>query len=181
VRVKNSAPWQFPLLDRTFAKMGVQVFHEDGWSRTEVPDGLKVKEPFTRNILQKVEAAPWPYVPVDLLPIFVALGARAEGSMMFWNKVYDGAMGWTTELSKFGAHVFQSDPHRLVTFGGKPLHAAEVESPYIIRVAIALLMIAASVPGRSMIRNATPIRRAHPRFVENLCSLGAKIEWVEGD
>jgi len=181
VRVKNSAPWQFPLLDRTFAKMGVQVFHEDGWSRTEVPDGLKVREPFTRNILQKVEAAPWPYVPVDLLPIFVALGARAEGSMMFWNKVYDGAMGWTTELSKFGAHVFQSDPHRLVTFGGKPLHAAEVESPYIIRVAIALLMIAASVPGRSMIRNATPIRRAHPRFVENLCSLGAHIEWVEGD
>lgn len=181
VRVKNSAPWQFPLLDRTFAKMGVQVFHEDGWSRTEVPDGLKVREPFTRNILQKVEAAPWPYVPVDLLPIFVALGARAEGSMMFWNKVYDGAMGWTTELSKFGAHVFQSDPHRLVTFGGKPLHAAEVESPYIIRVAIALLMIAASVPGRSMIRNATPIRRAHPRFVENLCSLGAHIEWMEGD
>ena len=25
------------------------------------------------NILQKVEAAPWPYLPVDLLPIFVAM------------------------------------------------------------------------------------------------------------
>jgi UDP-N-acetylglucosamine 1-carboxyvinyltransferase len=181
VEVRNSVPEQFPLIDRTFAKFGVEIIHENGWSRSVTHGPLKVKEPFTRNILQKVEAAPWPYLPVDLLPIFVALGVRAEGSVMFWNKIYDGAMGWTSELSKFGGHAFLSDPHRMVTFGGKPLHAAEVESPYIIRVAIALLMVAASIPGRSVIRNATPIRRAHPRFVENICTLGARIEWVEGD
>ncbi len=171
----------FPLLDRTFAKFGVQIVHEDGWSRCVVDGPLKVKEPFTRNILQKVEAAPWPYVPVDLLPIFVALGVKAEGSVMFWNKVYDGAMGWTSELAKFGAHAFLSDPHRMITFGGKPLSPAEVESPYIIRVAIALLMVAASIPGKSVIKNATPIRRAHPNFVEHIGELGARMEWVEGD
>jgi UDP-N-acetylglucosamine 1-carboxyvinyltransferase len=179
--VKNSAPEQFPLIDRTFAKFGVQIVHEGGFSRALVDGPLRVKEPFTRNILQKVEAAPWPYLPVDLLPIFVALGVRAEGSTMFWNKVYDGAMGWTSELSKFGAHAFMADPHRIVTFGGKPLAAAEVESPYIIRVAIALLMVAASIAGRSVIRNAAPVRRAHPRFAENVRALGAQIEWVEGD
>lgn len=179
VRVKNSQPEQFPLIDRTFAKFGVEIRHEDGWSRAITHGPLKVKEPFTRNILQKVEAAPWPYLPVDLLPIFVALGVKAEGSVMFWNKVYDGAMGWTSELSKFGAHAFLSDPHRLVTFGGKPLSPAEVDSPYIIRVAIALLMVASSIPGRSLIRHAAPIRRAHPHFVENICSLGANIEWAD--
>jgi UDP-N-acetylglucosamine 1-carboxyvinyltransferase len=179
VRVRNSTPEQFPLIDRTFAKFGVRVTHEGGWSRAEVGEkGLRVNEPFTRNMLQKVEAAPWPYLPVDLLPIFIALGVKAEGSMMFWNKVYDGALGWTSELSKFGAHAFQSDPHRIVTFGGKPLVPAEVESPYIIRVAIALLMVGAAIPGRSVIRNALPIRRAHPRFVENLGRLGARIDWV---
>ncbi len=181
VQVKNGAPEMFPLLDRTFAKFGVQIVHEDGWSRCVTNGPLKVKEPFTRNILQKVEAAPWPYVPVDLLPIFVALGVKAEGSVMFWNKVYDGAMGWTSELAKFGAHAFLSDPHRMITFGGKPLSPTEVESPYIIRVAIALLMVAASIPGKSVIKNATPIRRAHPNFVEHICELGARIEWVEGD
>jgi UDP-N-acetylglucosamine 1-carboxyvinyltransferase len=181
VQAKNSAPHQFPLIDRTFAKFGIHVVHEGGWSRARVDGPLKVREPFTRNILQKVEAAPWPYLPVDLLPIFIAIGVRAEGSAMFWNKVYDGALGWTSELSKFGAHAFLSDPHRMVTFGGKPLAPAEVESPYIIRVAIALLMLASSIPGRSIIRNAAPIRRAHPRFVENLTKLGAHIEWQEGD
>ncbi len=181
ITVKNSAPEQFPLIDRTFAKFGVQIVHEGGWSHTVVDGPLKVRQPFTPNILPKVEAAPWPYLPVDLLPIFVALGVKAEGSMMYWNKVYEGAMGWTSELSKFGGHAFQSDPHRIITFGGKPLSAAEVESPYIIRVAIALLMLAASIPGKSTIRNATPVRRAHPRFAENVRDLGAQIEWVEGD
>ncbi len=181
ITVKNSAPEQFPLIDRTFAKFGVQIVHEGGWSHTVVDGPLKVRQPFTPNILPKVEAAPWPYLPVDLLPIFVALGVKAEGSMMYWNKVYEGAMGWTSELSKFGGHAFQSDPHRIITFGGKPLSAAEVESPYIIRVAIALLMLAASIPGKSTIRNATPVRRAHPRFAENIRDLGAQIEWVEGD
>jgi len=179
--VKNSAPEMFPLIDRTFAKFGVEIVHEGGWSRAVVAGPLRVREPFTKNILQKVEAAPWPYLPVDLLPIFVALGVKAEGSTMFWNKVYEGAMGWTAELSKFGAHAFMADPHRIVTFGGKPLAPAEVESPYIIRVAIALLMLAASIPGRSVIKNASPVKRAHPHFAENIRRLGAQIEWVEGD
>ena len=48
----------------------------------------------------------------------------------------------------------------------------------IVSVAIALFMVAASIPGRSEIRNATPIRRAHPHFVENLRSLGARVEWT---
>jgi len=180
VRVKNPVPEQFPLIDRTFAKLGAFVTHEHGWSRVVVEGGaLSVREPFTRNLLQKIEAAPWPYLSADLLPIFIALGVRAQGSMLFWNKVYDGALGWTSELAKFGAQAFQSDPHRVITFGGKPLSAAVVESPYIIRVAIALLMVAASIEGRSAIRHAAPIRRAHPQFVENLVALGARIEWRE--
>ena len=38
-------------------------------------------------------------------------------------------------------------------------------------------MVAASIPGRSVVRNAEIIKRAHPRFVENLRSLGADLEW----
>ena len=38
-------------------------------------------------------------------------------------------------------------------------------------------MVAASIPGRSVVRHAEIIRRAHPRFVENLRSLGADLEW----
>jgi len=178
VAVKNANPEQFPLIDRAFSKFGVEIVHEDGWSFSR-PDGpLRVRTPFTSYILPKIEAAPWPYLPVDLLPIFVALGACAEGQMLYWNKVYEGALGWTSELAKFGAHALQCDPHRVITFGGKHLAPATVESPYIIRVAIALFMVAASIEGQSTILNADPIRRAHPRFVENLVAIGADVEWA---
>ncbi|MDR3511870.1 MAG: UDP-N-acetylglucosamine 1-carboxyvinyltransferase [Caulobacteraceae bacterium] len=179
VEVRNGAPDQFQLLDRTFAKFGADIVHLGGWSRVRPAGALKVRPPFTAHLTQKVEAAPWPYVPADLLPIFIALGVRAEGSMLFWNKVYEGALGWTAELAKFGAQVVACDPHRVITVGDRPLAPAEVESPYIIRVAIALLMVAASIPGRSVIHNADPIRRAHPHFVENLRGLGADVAWED--
>ena len=54
---------------------------------------------------------------------------------------------------------------------------AVVDSPYVIRAAVALTMVAAAIPGRSVVRNAEIIKRAHPRFVENLRSLGAELEW----
>ncbi|OYW44085.1 MAG: UDP-N-acetylglucosamine 1-carboxyvinyltransferase [Sphingomonadales bacterium 12-68-11] len=179
IAVRNSNPENFALIDRTFEKFGAEVRHADGWSRLDAPPRLKVQENFTSHLITKVEAAPWPYIPADLLPIFIALGVKAEGQVMFWNKVYEGGLTWHTELSLFGAHTLLCDPHRLITFGGDRLAPATVTSPYIIRVAIALLMVASSVEGESTILDADPIRRAHPGFIDNFVSLGADVQWVD--
>jgi UDP-N-acetylglucosamine 1-carboxyvinyltransferase len=107
----------------------------------------------------------------------IALSTRATGTIHFWNKVYENGFSWMPELAKFGAHVVVLDPHRIVVFGDRPLRPAVVDSPYVIRAAVALTMVAAAIPGRSVVRNAEIIKRAHPRFVENLRSLGAELEW----
>lgn len=178
IQVRNDHPEHFDLIDRTFEKFGAHVQHENGWSRLDAGAKLKVEENFTSHLITKVEAAPWPYIPADLLPIFIALGVKAEGQVMFWNKVYEGGLTWHTELSLFGAHTLLCDPHRLITFGGDRLAPATVTSPYIIRVAIALLMVASSIEGESTILDADPIRRAHPNFIDNFVSLGADVQWV---
>ena len=177
VRVKNSLPHHLDLITRSFAKLGVKIGHAGDTAIVRRRQKLVVQEPFTTNLLPKIEAAPWPYFPVDLLPCMIALAVRAEGAVMFWNKVYEGGFTWMSELSKFGAHVVVSDPHRITVFGAKPLRPAVVEAPYIIRAAVALYMVAASIPGRSVVKNADTIKRAHPNFVENLRSLGAEVEW----
>jgi UDP-N-acetylglucosamine 1-carboxyvinyltransferase len=179
ISVRNNAPEHFDLINQTFAKFGADVQHGDGWSRLRAPAELKVRENFTSHLITKVEAAPWPYIPADLLPIFIALGVKAKGQVMFWNKVYEGGLTWHTELSLFGAHTLLCDPHRLITFGGDRLAAATVTSPYIIRVAIALLMVASSIDGESTILDADPIRRAHPGFIDNFVSLGADVQWTD--
>ena len=55
IAVRNTAPEQFPLIDRTFAKFGVDVVHRDGWSRASREGPLRVRRPFTQNILTKVD------------------------------------------------------------------------------------------------------------------------------
>ncbi|MGO8673735.1 MAG: UDP-N-acetylglucosamine 1-carboxyvinyltransferase [Capsulimonadaceae bacterium] len=178
VRVENSIPHHFPLINRVFSKFGVQIDYEDGHSIVRAGQPLVIKKPYTPSVSTKIEGAPWPYFPVDLLPPMVALAVRSEGSVLIWNKVYEGAFGWVSELQKFGANVLLCDPHRLIVFGTPRLLPSEVETPYIIRVAVALYMVASSIDGESVVRNARSIRRAHPRFVENLKNLGASVEWV---
>ncbi len=177
VRVKQSLPHHFDLITRSFAKLGVKVEHSGDTAIVRRRQKLVVEQPFTTNLLPKIEAAPWPYFPVDLLPCMLALAVRTEGAVMFWNKVYEGGFTWMTELAKFGAHAVVSDPHRVTLFGARPLRPATVEAPYIIRAAVALYMVAASIPGKSVVKNADTIKRAHPNFVENLRSLGADVEW----
>ncbi|MFI5337499.1 MAG: UDP-N-acetylglucosamine 1-carboxyvinyltransferase [Opitutales bacterium] len=177
VRVEKSLPQHFDLINRSFAKLGVKIEYEGDTALVRPKQKLVVQEPFTTNLLPKIEAAPWPYFPVDLLPCMIALAVRAQGAVMFWNKVYEGGFTWMSELSKFGAHIVVSDPHRITVFGAKPLRPAVVEAPYIIRAAVALYMVAASIEGRSVVKNADTIKRAHPDFVENLRTLGAQVEW----
>jgi UDP-N-acetylglucosamine 1-carboxyvinyltransferase len=179
VRVTHSLPHHFDLISRAFGKLGVVVEHEGETAVVRRDQRLIIETPYTSNLLTKIEAAPWPYFSVDLLPLMVALSTHAQGTVHFWNKVYENGFSWIPELAKFGAHAVVSDPHRLIVFGARPLRPAVVDSPYVIRAAVALTMMAASIPGRSVVRNAEIIRRAHPRFVENLNSLGAQLEWEE--
>jgi UDP-N-acetylglucosamine 1-carboxyvinyltransferase len=179
VKVRNAVPEHFPLIQKAFMKFNVKVEYEGDTAIVKQNEKLRIIQPYTKNLLQKLEAAPWPYFPADLMPLMIALAVKSEGSMMFWNKLYEGGFFWIPEMIKFGAHIIMCDPHRVIVYGNKPLKATTVESPNIIRATVALMMIALTTEGQSTIRNADSIKRAHPNFVENLNSLGANLEWRE--
>jgi UDP-N-acetylglucosamine 1-carboxyvinyltransferase len=179
IKVRNAEPEHFPLIQKAFGKFNVKVEYEDDTAVVKQNEELKIVQPYTKNLLQKLEAAPWPYFPADLMPLMIALATRSEGSIMFWNKLYEGGFFWIPEMIKFGAHIVMCDPHRIIVYGNKPLKATQVEAPNIIRATVALMMVALTTEGQSTIRNADSIKRAHPNFVENLNSLGADLEWVD--
>lgn len=178
IRVETDCTPHMKLIVRQLEKLGMSITQEDtaltvtGWSR-------EIQEPLTSEMLQKIEAAPWPYFPADLLPQMIGVSIGCTGNIMFWNKIYEGALAWSSELANFGAKVHLSDPHRLVVFGGNPLRPATVEAPYIIRVVMALFIAAVQIEGESKIKNADPLKRAHPHFVEKMIAMGADVEWKE--
>lgn len=179
IKVHNSVPEHFPLINKSFAKFNVRIEYEGDTAIVRENQDLKIIEPYTKNLLQKLEAAPWPYFPTDLMPLMIAIAVKSEGSMMFWNKLYEGGFFWIPEMIKFGAHIVMCDPHRVIVYGNKPLRPAEVDAPNIIRATVALMMIALTIDGESTIRNADSIKRAHPNFIENLNTLGANLEWID--
>lgn len=178
IRVNNAEPEFFPLINKTFNKFGVKIEYEGDTAIVKPVSKLVIQEPYTKNMLQKIEAAPWPYFPADLIQLMIALAVKSEGNIMFWNKLYEGGFFWIQEMMKFGAHIVMCDPYRIIVFGDKPLSPATVDSPNIIRATVALMMVALTIKGESLIRNADSIKRAHPNFVENLQKLGADISWV---
>lgn len=177
IRVHKAAAKHFPLINRAFKKLGVLIEYEGETAVVKEGQSLVVENPFTENMIQKIEAAPWPYFPVDLMPLLIALAIKAKGEVLFWNKVYEGGLFWAPELLKFGAKITLADPHRIIVFGGNRLEPAAVDAPNIIRAAIALTMLALAIPGTSTIRSADSIKRAHPHFEEKLKQLGADITW----
>ncbi len=179
VKVTNAIPQYFPLINKVFKKLGVTIEYEGDTAIVRKNQTLEILSPYTKNMLPKIEAAPWPYFPADLLPLMVALAVKADGSIMFWNKLYEGGFLWIPELVKFGAQAIMCDPHGIIVYGNKTLKPATVNAPDIIRATVALLMLALTIEGESKIHNADSIKRAHPNFIENLNKLGADIEWVE--
>ena len=179
IRVNNAEPNFFPLIVKAFKKFGVDIEYEGETAIVKPAGELKILEPYTKNMLQKIEAAPWPYFPADLIQLMIALAVKSKGNIMFWNKLYEGGFFWIQEMMKFGAHIVMCDPYRIIVFGDKPLSPATVDSPNIIRATVALMMVALTIKGESVIQNADPIKRAHPNFVENLQRLGADISWIE--
>lgn len=175
--VKKINPHYFHCFTSAFQKLGLSLKLSENKVILESGQTIKIDQPFTANMLPKIEGAPWPYFPVDLLPLMIALSTKAKGEIMFWNKVYEGGFFWIQEMTKFGAHIHMSDPHRAIVFGSKPLKPAEVDAPNIIRPTVALSMMALSIKGKSIIHNADPIKRAHPNFVQKIKSLGADISW----
>jgi len=179
IEVEDALPQHMPLVIRTFGKLGVEINYDGNTAVVEENGELRVRKGFTFNKLVKVEAAPWPYFPGDILPLMMALATKAKGEVLFWNKLYEGAFFWVPEMVKLGAKVVMCDPHRVIVWGGLPLKGTILNAPPIIRATVALYMMAVVAKGQTEINNAGSIIRAHPNFVEKMVSIGAELKWVE--
>lgn len=178
VVVKNAIPELMHNIIATFAKFNVEIKRDGDSLIVEKDQDIRVIEKEGRGILN-IKAQPWPALPIDTMPLFIALSlASKSGQILFHNWMYDAGLFWTSELLKYGANVVMCDPHRVIVIAGNKLRGATIEAPYIIRAVVALTMAAMVAEGESTILNADALYRGHPYFSENLIRMGAKIEEI---
>ncbi|MDF3130544.1 UDP-N-acetylglucosamine 1-carboxyvinyltransferase [Kiritimatiellaeota bacterium B1221] len=125
--------------------------------------------------IPKIEDGIWPAIPSDLMSLLIVVATKAEGSILFFEKMFESRMVWTDRLISMGARLVQCDPHRVLVTGPCDLSGSHQTSPDI-RAGMALILAALSAEGESIIENAQMIDRGYQEMDLRLRELGADIE-----
>jgi UDP-N-acetylglucosamine 1-carboxyvinyltransferase len=179
VLIKNASPEHLRMTMLIYDRLGVRpeirgkdVFISSGQPLTVVPD--------LGDAIPKVDDAPWPGFPPDMMSVSVVVATQSTGTVLFHEKMFESRLYFVDKLIGMGARIVLCDPHRCIVQGPSQLHAEPqgISSPDI-RAGMALLIAALCARGTSTIRNIRQIDRGYEHIEAKLQALGASIERVK--
>ncbi len=162
------------MIKMTFARLGVDFEIRDNAVHVPAHEKLVVRNDF-HNEIPKIDDAPWPAFPTDLMSIVITVATQAQGTVLFFEKMFEGRMFFVDGLISMGARIIMCDPHRIVVVGPAQLYGATLESPDV-RAGMAMVIASLAAQGTSTIYDIRQIDRGYERIDEKLRALGAKIE-----
>lgn len=176
--LKGVEPQHLRMIRLGFERIGIS-FVIDGPSSILVPK--KQKRILAKEVgghTAKIDDAPWPGFPADLLSIITVCATQMEGSILVHEKMFESRMFFIDWLIRMGADIILCDPHRAVVNGPSPLIGSELSSPDV-RAGMALVIAAACAQGESVIQNIYQIERGYENLSGKLQALGLDIERTE--
>jgi UDP-N-acetylglucosamine 1-carboxyvinyltransferase len=176
IQINGAAPEHLGMIRMVFERLGVHFFVQG--DTVSVPSG----QPMTMmddmgGAVPKIDDAPWPGFPTDLLSIALVVATQARGTVLIHEKMFDSRLYFVDRLIAMGARIILCDPHRAVVVGPSPLHGETLQSPDI-RAGMALLIAALCAQGESVIHNIQQIDRGYEHIETKMKALGACIERV---
>ena len=172
--IKNVVAEDLRMVRVVYNKLGVgfELRGNDLWVPADQP--LESGNDF-HNEIPQISDAPWPAFPTDLMSIAITMATVSRGTVLFFEKMFEGRMFFTDSLRSMGARIILCDPHRAVVVGPAKLYGATLESPDV-RAGMALLIAALAAEGQSTIYNIRQIDRGYERIDQKLQALGANIQ-----
>jgi UDP-N-acetylglucosamine 1-carboxyvinyltransferase len=177
VTIKDARPKDLRFVFKTLSRIGIHptVNGEDITIDGSKP--LKISKDLSGRI-GSIYSGPWPAFPTDLMSVTIVAATQAEGTIVFFEKMFEGRMFFTDKLMAMGANIVLCDPHRIVLNGSVKLLGAHVSSPDV-RAGMAMLMAAAIAKGTSKIDNIYQIERGYYDIENKLAGLGIDIKRIE--
>lgn len=177
LQLDSVMPDEMRVIERPFARLGVHwEFNPDGALWLPAQQEMRVHEGYGRAI-PKIEDGIWPSVPSDVMSALIVLATQTEGTLLFFEKLFESRMYFVDHLIGMGARIVQCDPHRIIVQGPASLRGTTVSSPDI-RAGMALVIAALCAQGETIIQNAERIDRGYEAIDASLRALGADIERI---
>jgi UDP-N-acetylglucosamine 1-carboxyvinyltransferase len=178
VLIHNASPEHLRMTLLVYQRLGVcvEIRGDDIWVPAQQP--LTVV-PDLGDAIPKVDDAPWPGFPADMMSVSIVVASQSSGTVLFHEKLFESRLFFVDKLIGMGARIVLCDPHRCIVQGPSRLHAEPqgIASPDI-RAGMALLIAALCAKGPSIIRNIGQIDRGYEQVEEKLRTLGARIQRV---
>lgn len=177
IRIHGIVPSHMRMINWTFReRLGVRMRIEGDTLIVADQQELCIREDLG-GAVPKIDDAPWPQFPADLMSIALIVATQARGTVLIHEKMFESRLYFVDKLISMGAKIILCDPHRAVIVGPSTLYGQEMSSPDI-RAGMALLIAALMAKGTSTIANVGQIDRGYQDIDIKLKSLGAKIERV---
>lgn len=174
--VKNVCADDLRMIRMVFRKLGIET--ELVGNDLLLPGGqaLEVQSDL-HDAIPKIDDAPWPGFPADLVSIILVVATQAKGTVLIHEKLFESRMFFVDRLVSMGAKIVLCDPHRAVVVGPAHLHGETIASPDI-RAGMAMLIAALCAQGESTIQNVRQIDRGYAKIDERLQALGADLKRI---
>ncbi len=178
ILIKNAAPEHLRMPLMVYERLGIIPEIRSG--DLFLPDNqMLVVMPDIGNAIPKIDDAPWPGFPADMMSVTLVAATQATGTVLFHEKMYESRLYFVDRLITMGARIVLCDPHRALVQGPSLLRGDRqgISSPDI-RAGIALLIAALCADGQTIIHNIGQIDRGYENIEGKLLGLGAKIKRV---
>ncbi len=178
IRIHGIIPDHMRMINWTFReRLGVQMRIEGDTLVVADEQELCIREDLG-GAVPKIDDAPWPQFPADLMSIALIVATQARGTVLMHEKMFESRLYFVDKLIGMGAKIILCDPHRAVIVGPSTLYGQELSSPDI-RAGMALLIAALAAKGTSTIANVGQIDRGYQDIDLKLKALGAEINRVK--
>jgi len=171
VRLKRVYPDHLVMVIDRLREAGVRV-ETDG-------DQLRIIASSDRPRPVDITTAPYPGFPTDLQPAHGVLAARATGTSVLEETIFDARYNYTDELARMGADIRITGQLAIVK-GVPQLTGAPVEATDV-RAAAALVLAALGAEGQTVIDNAHFLDRGYQDFEAKLRAIGASMVRQDDD
>jgi UDP-N-acetylglucosamine 1-carboxyvinyltransferase len=158
----------------SFGKIGITWEHEGTTLRVAGRQDRRVNHDLG-GMIPKIDDAPWPGFPPDLVSIITVAATQVEGTVLIHEKMFESRLFFVDMLIRMGARIVLCDPHRAVVSGPSKLTGSELTSPDV-RAGMAMVIASLCADGKSVLRNVYQIERGYENLVSRLQALGAVIK-----
>ena len=177
--INKVTPSTMRMIRMVFDRLGLKSVIQGNKLLVPEQEPMRIRADF-HNQVPRIHDSIWPAFPTDLMSIAITVATQSEGTVLFFERMFEGRMFFVDMLQGMGAQIILCDPHRVVVVGPQRLKGTRVQSPDV-RAGMAMLIAGLCAEGTTEIYNIHQIDRGYERIDEKLQALGANIKRVKID